>query len=125
MVKFKLVFKAAVSNTEATAPLKKEIQDGELGSLKVDPDSLKTTTDESNTKGPQANLIALDAAMKRVTQKLTSLGVASAAFGRRVNWHCVIELSSGVGIALRATLADKCRLPSSDQTTAVRWLLFG
>ena len=50
-MKFKLVFKAAVSNTEASAPLKKEIEDGELGSLKVDPDSLKTTTDESNTKG--------------------------------------------------------------------------
>jgi len=46
VAKFKLVFKADISQEEASAPLKKQIEDGELGILKVDPASLKTASDE-------------------------------------------------------------------------------
>ena len=40
---FQLTFKAKVTAEEALAPLKKETADGKLGSLKVDPGSLKET----------------------------------------------------------------------------------
>ena len=40
---FQLTFKAKVSAEETLAPLRKEIEDGKLGSLKVDPGSLKET----------------------------------------------------------------------------------
>ena len=40
---FQLTFKAKVTAEEALAPLKKETADGKLGSLEVDPGSLKET----------------------------------------------------------------------------------
>ena len=49
MAQFKLVFKEEIDGEEASAPLKKAIKDGELGSLKVQPDSLKATDDETPT----------------------------------------------------------------------------
>ena len=53
MARFKLVFKSHIGEDEASAPLKKEIEDGELGSMKVDPDSVKAPSDEpqNTTKG--------------------------------------------------------------------------
>ena len=51
MATFKLIFKADVAKEQALAPLKKEIEDGELGSMKVEPNSLKVPADENNTKG--------------------------------------------------------------------------
>ena len=41
MVEFKLVFKTKVGDEEALAPLKKGVEDGRMGSLKVYPESLK------------------------------------------------------------------------------------
>lgn len=41
MVDFQLIFETKVTSKEALAPLKKETADGRLGSLKVDPISLK------------------------------------------------------------------------------------
>ena len=41
MVDFKLIFDTKVTSKEALAPLKKMTADGKLGSLKVDPSSLK------------------------------------------------------------------------------------
>lgn len=41
MVDFQLVFETKVTSEEALAPLKKVTADGKLGSLKVDPSSLK------------------------------------------------------------------------------------
>lgn len=43
ILEFQLVFKTKVTAGEALAPLKTEIDDGKLGSLKVDRDSLKQT----------------------------------------------------------------------------------
>ena len=50
VVKFKLIFETDVNEQEAKAPLQKAIEDGELGSLKVDPASLKATENEAGTK---------------------------------------------------------------------------
>jgi len=54
VARFKLVFKSHIGEDEASAPLKKEIEDGELGSMKVDADSLKAPSDEppNTTKEP-------------------------------------------------------------------------
>lgn len=41
MAEFKLTFKRKLGNEEAVAPLKKGIKDGKMGSLSVDPESLK------------------------------------------------------------------------------------
>ena len=41
MVDFQLLFKTKVTSKEALAPLKKVTANGKLGSLKVDPSSLK------------------------------------------------------------------------------------
>ena len=41
MVDFQLIFETKVTSKEALSPLKKMIADGKLGSLKVDPSSLK------------------------------------------------------------------------------------
>lgn len=41
VVEFKLLFKRKVSEEKAVAPLKKAVEDGNLGPLTVDPDSLK------------------------------------------------------------------------------------
>ena len=41
MADFRLVFAKKVTVEQALAPLKKETEDGKLGKLKVDPDSLK------------------------------------------------------------------------------------
>ena len=41
MVEFNLVFKTKVGDEEALAPLKKGVEDGKMGSLKVYPESLK------------------------------------------------------------------------------------
>lgn len=43
IVEFQLTFKAKVTLEEALAPLRKETANGKLGSLKVDPGSLKET----------------------------------------------------------------------------------
>ena len=48
IAEFKLTFKAEVTAEEALAPLKKETADGKLGSLKVDPGSLKETDAKSS-----------------------------------------------------------------------------
>jgi len=40
-VNFKLFFKTKVEDNVALAPLKKEVEDGKMGSLNVYPDSLK------------------------------------------------------------------------------------
>ena len=49
MAKIKLIFKDEIDGEEASAPLKEAMKDGELGSLKVQPDSLKATDDETPT----------------------------------------------------------------------------
>ena len=41
MVDFQLIFKSELTSKEALAPLKKQTAKGSLGSLKVDPSSLK------------------------------------------------------------------------------------
>lgn len=41
MAEFKLTFEGKLEKEEALAPLKEGIKDGKLGSLKVDPKSLK------------------------------------------------------------------------------------
>ena len=41
VAEFKLLFKRKVSEEKAVAPLKKAVEDGNLGPLTVDPDSLK------------------------------------------------------------------------------------
>jgi len=41
LVKFKLFFKTKVDNKVALAPLKRGVEDGKMGSLKVYPESLK------------------------------------------------------------------------------------
>ena len=41
---FQLIFKTKVTSEEALAPLKKATADGKLGSLEVDPSSLKPKT---------------------------------------------------------------------------------
>lgn len=41
MVDFQLIFERKLTSKEALAPLKKVTADGKLGSLKVDPSSLK------------------------------------------------------------------------------------
>lgn len=41
MVDFQLIFETKVTSKEALAPLKKVTADGKLGSLRVDPSSLK------------------------------------------------------------------------------------
>lgn len=50
VAKFKLIFEADVNEQEAKAPLQRAIEDGELGSLKVDPASLKATDNEPGNK---------------------------------------------------------------------------
>ena len=49
MAKIKLIFKDEIDGEEASGPLKEAMKDGELGSLKVQPDSLKATDDETPT----------------------------------------------------------------------------
>lgn len=49
MAKVKLVFEDEIDGEEASAPLKEAIKDGELGSLRVQPDSLKAADDETPT----------------------------------------------------------------------------
>ena len=44
MVDFQLIFETKVTSKEALAPLKKMTADGKLGTLKVDPNSLKPKT---------------------------------------------------------------------------------
>ena len=41
MAEFKLTFKKKLKDKEALAPLKEGIKDGRMGSLSVDPESLK------------------------------------------------------------------------------------
>lgn len=41
MVEFKLQFKGNLKTEEALAPLKEGIKDGQMGSLRVDPESLR------------------------------------------------------------------------------------
>ena len=52
MAEFKLLFKRKVSEEKAVAPLKKAVEDGNLGPLTVDPESLKIMKedDEGNRK---------------------------------------------------------------------------
>lgn len=45
---FQLIFKRALSAREASGPLAKEIKDGKLGNLEVDPNSLKTRGDKED-----------------------------------------------------------------------------
>ena len=49
MVEFKLTFKAKVTVKDALAPLKKKVSSGQLGNLKVDPNSLKLKTNSQGT----------------------------------------------------------------------------
>ena len=44
MVEFQLMFRSSITSEEALAPLEKVTADGKLGSLKVDPSSLKQKT---------------------------------------------------------------------------------
>ena len=41
MAEFKLLFKTKVTDEEALAPLEKAVKTGKVGSLSVDPESLK------------------------------------------------------------------------------------
>lgn len=41
MAELKLMFKSKLKNEEALAPLKRGIQDGKMGPLNVDPESLE------------------------------------------------------------------------------------
>lgn len=45
VVEFKLTFKRQLENEKALAALKEGIKDGKMGSLKVDPESLKVKRD--------------------------------------------------------------------------------
>lgn len=49
MVEFKLTFKTKVTLKDALAPLKKKVSSGQLGSLKVDPNSLKLKINSQGT----------------------------------------------------------------------------
>lgn len=49
VVEFKLTFKTKVSVKDALAPLKKKVSSGQLGNLKVDPNSLKLKTNSQGT----------------------------------------------------------------------------
>lgn len=49
VVEFKLTFKAKVTVKDALAPLKKKVSSGQLGSLKVDPNSLKLKINSQGT----------------------------------------------------------------------------
>ena len=46
MAEFKLTFKRKLHDDEALAPLKEGIQDGKMGSLTVDPESLEVKKDK-------------------------------------------------------------------------------
>lgn len=59
MVEFQLVFRSSITSEEALAPLKKVTADGKLGSLKVDPSSLKQKTprtENGDEEGGNSNL---------------------------------------------------------------------
>lgn len=49
VVEFKLTFKTKVTVKDALAPLKKKVSSGQLGSLKVDPNSLKLKINSQGT----------------------------------------------------------------------------
>jgi len=49
VVEFKLTFKTKVTVKDALAPLKKKVSSGQLGSLKVDPNSLKFKINSQGT----------------------------------------------------------------------------
>lgn len=46
MAEFQLTFKRKLKDEEALAPLKEGIKDGRMGSLSVDPESLKVKKDK-------------------------------------------------------------------------------
>ena len=49
VAEFELIFKSKLKDDEALAPLKKAVEDGEMGPLKVDPESLRIVKkDEGN-----------------------------------------------------------------------------
>ena len=52
MAEFKLLFKNKVTEEEALAPLEKAVKTGKVGSLSVDPESLKIV---KNTEGKGDN----------------------------------------------------------------------
>ena len=45
MAEFKLIFRTELEDEKALVPLKKGVEDGKIGSLSVDPDSLKVMND--------------------------------------------------------------------------------
>ena len=45
VAEFKLIFKTELEDEKALVPLKKGVEDGKIGSLSVDPDSLKVMND--------------------------------------------------------------------------------
>lgn len=49
MAEFKLFFKTELENEEALAPLKKGVEDGKIGPLSVDPESLKIVNEVEGT----------------------------------------------------------------------------
>ncbi|KAM7437908.1 hypothetical protein ABFA07_012518 [Porites harrisoni] len=71
VVEFKLTFKAKVTVKDALAPLKKKVSSGQLGSLKVDPNSLKLkiNSQEKESSEPQ-----------HATKLPIVIGVSCAAF---------------------------------------------
>ncbi|CAH3035734.1 unnamed protein product [Porites lobata] len=71
VVEFKLTFKTKVTVKDALAPLKKKVSSGQLGSLKVDPNSLKLkiNSQEKESSEPQ-----------HATKLPIVIGVSCAAF---------------------------------------------
>lgn len=62
MVEFQLMFRSSITSEEALAPLKKVTADGKLGSLKVDPSSLKQKTprtENGDEEGGNSNLLII------------------------------------------------------------------
>lgn len=57
VAQFRLLFKNIVEDEKALNPLQKAVEDGNLGNLTVDPESLKIIKDvEGNRKHPQQEL---------------------------------------------------------------------
>ena len=64
MVDFQLTFETKVTSEEALAPLKKVTEDGKLGSLKVDPSSLKPKTTAKKGNITQRNMLFIKLRIK-------------------------------------------------------------
>lgn len=68
MAEFKLTFKTKLKDEEALAPLKEGIQDGRMGSLTVDPESLEVKKEEKGNCSDTLDAVSIKIQKRTIMQ---------------------------------------------------------